>query len=236
MQIFDLSKFRVVVTSGPTREYIDPVRFISNPSSGKMGYHIAQAALEKNWQEVVYICGAALEQYKQVDGANNIQVDTTQQMLDAVLKHTHDKTILIMAAAPADYKTAETGRYKLKKNQHPLLQLEPTQDILLSAHEYVQQKKIENFYAVGFAAETDHIREHGLKKLREKNLEMIFINDVTLPDSGFSVGTNRLTMLRKDGTQEQWEKNSKQYLGQKIMQEIQQWLESPSPSTTKPTN
>ena len=105
---------RIVVASGPTREWLDPVRFISNPSSGRMGYAIARAALERV-PEVCYVCGPGLEAFRKVDGARNTQVDTTEEMLAAVLNEVKPGSILIMAAAPADYTPVVAATSKIKK-------------------------------------------------------------------------------------------------------------------------
>lgn len=229
-----MKNYRLIVTSGPTREYIDPIRFISNASTGKMGFFIAQAAIQRGWNDVHYICGAVPSQFQQVAQAQNILVDTTQQMLQAVLQSIKENSILIMAAAPADYQTEHTANLKLKKNQYPILQLKPTVDILQTVNQKAQDLK--NFFAFGFAAETDHVEKHALKKLKEKNLEMIFVNDITLPKAGFGVDTNRLTVLKKDGKKTEWNLAPKKVLGNKIIQEIELWLELLSPSTTKHTN
>lgn len=228
-----IQDYRVIVTSGPTREYIDPVRFISNPSTGKMGYYIAAAAVAQKPKEVLYICAAALPQYQKVEGARNINVETTQEMREAVLDALQNNTILIMSAAPADYQAEEKSPYKLKKSQHPSIRLRPTPDILLAVSE--KSRQLKNFVSVGFAAETDRAHANALRKLHEKNLAMIFLNNVTLPDSGFAVDTNRLAVLRQDGYQAKWPQESKQALGFKILREVENWLELSSPSTTKPT-
>lgn len=199
-----------------------------------MGFFIAQAAIKRDWADVHYICGAALAKFSKVKHAQNFLVETTQQMLEAVLQSMQENSVLIMAAAPADYQSEQTAHFKLKKNQYPILQLKPTTDILQTANQKAQDLK--NFFAFGFAAETDHAEEHALKKLKEKNLEMIFVNDITLPDAGFGVDTNRIIVLRKDGKKTKWNVAEKKTLGYKVIEEVELWLESLSPSMTKPMN
>ena len=210
---------KVIVTSGPTREFFDPIRYLSNPSTGKMGYFIAKAALELGY-EVVLISGPVLPPYDSVEGAKNISVTSTQDMLNAVLKEIRSNSILVMAAAPADFKSEKVSMQKLKKGVTKILRLYPNKDILEEVNLRSKKRKFENLTLVGFAAETHNLKEYALKKLKSKNLDMIFLNDLSKKNSGFQVDTNELTVFRRDGTNERWPLSSKKNLGEKIMAEI----------------
>ncbi len=183
----DLSKERFVVTAGPTREYLDPVRFLSNRSSGKMGYAIARAALRRG-AEVTLISGySSLQPPK---GVTFISVDSAQDMLAAVLEHLNGATVLIMAAAVSDYVPAETSGDKITKSDNFLLRLRLTPDIVAEAG------KVKNRpFIIGFAAETGRRIENARKKLSKKNMDMIIFNDITAEDSGFDVDTNKVTII-----------------------------------------
>lgn len=175
---------RVIVTSGPTREWIDPVRYISNASSGKMGYEIAKSFLLYP-VEVVYIHGNTLERYANVAGAKqNIEVETTIQLRDAVLSQITNDSLLVMAAAPADFRPIMTAEHKIKKEKTSegtkglLLELEENPDVLQQVTEYVFEHKIENSIRVGFAAETKELEKYAKDKLTRKGLHFIVGNYV----------------------------------------------------------
>ncbi|TGK82517.1 phosphopantothenoylcysteine decarboxylase [Leptospira noumeaensis] len=175
---------RVIVTSGPTREWIDPVRYISNASSGKMGFEIATSFL-KYPVEVVYIHGNTLERYAHVTGAiRNIEVETTIQLRDAVLAEITDDSLLVMAAAPADFRPIMTAEHKIKKEKTSegtkglLLELEENPDVLQQVTEYVTEHKILNSLRVGFAAETNNLEQYAKEKLVRKGLNYIVGNYV----------------------------------------------------------
>jgi phosphopantothenoylcysteine decarboxylase/phosphopantothenate--cysteine ligase len=163
---------RFLVTAGPTREPIDPVRYISNRSSGKMGYAIAEAALEAG-HDVILISGPV-----HVDpprSARLISVSTSDEMFEAVHRRAPECDVLVMCAAVADYKPATVSRDKIKKRSaNYSLELTPTRDILASL-----PKQDRQFLVVGFAAETNNIEEHAQKKLQEKNCDIIVANDVS---------------------------------------------------------
>jgi phosphopantothenoylcysteine decarboxylase/phosphopantothenate--cysteine ligase len=183
----DLSKERFVVTAGPTREYLDPVRFLSNRSSGKMGYAIARAALRRG-AEVTLISGySSLQPPK---GVKFISVDSAQDMLAAVLEHLNGATVLIMAAAVSDYVPAETSGDKITKSDNFLLRLRLTPDIVAEAGKAKNRP-----FIIGFAAETGRRIENARKKLSKKNMDMIIFNDITAEDSGFDVDTNKVTII-----------------------------------------
>lgn len=216
------SRYKIIVTSGPTREYIDTIRFLSNPSTGRMGYHIARAGINTGYR-VTYIHGPVPQKYRDVPNAENIAVESTVDMLNTVIENIEPYTVLIMAAAPADYRPEKKFSHKLKKKETPEIKLVPNPDILMTVGEEVAKKKIENVILVGFAAELQNAHEYALSKLEKKNLDLIFLNDLSQPGSGFGVDTNQLTVIRKDKSFEKWENDTKEKLGYRIIQEIEKW-------------
>jgi len=183
----DLVNERIIVTAGPTREYLDPIRFISNRSSGKMGYALAKAALRRG-AEVTLISGStSLHRPK---GVNFIHVETTEDMLRTVNEEIPSATVLIMAAAVADFKPADISSEKIKKTDGLTVKLLKTSDILLEI-----SKKKRRPFIVGFAAETGGKTENAKKKLKEKKLDLIVFNDVTEPGAGFDADTNRVVLI-----------------------------------------
>jgi phosphopantothenoylcysteine decarboxylase/phosphopantothenate--cysteine ligase len=188
----DLEGQHVLITAGPTCENIDPVRFITNRSSGKMGYALAEAALARG-AEVTLISGPT--NLIPPAGARFVSVWSTEEMYAAVMKHLDRAMIVVKAAAVADYRPKEARASKMKKSEGDLiLEFEQTPDILAE----IGRRK-DHQIVVGFAAETDDPIENGQKKLREKNLDLIVINDVTAEGAGFSVDTNRVTLMDRDG-------------------------------------
>jgi phosphopantothenoylcysteine decarboxylase / phosphopantothenate---cysteine ligase len=183
---------RFLITAGPTREPIDPVRYISNRSSGKMGYAISEAAIEAG-HDVVLISGPV-----HVDpppGAKVIAVSASDEMFDAVHRHLPDCDILVMCAAVADYKPANVSSRKIKKRDQKLsLELTPTRDILASL-----ATQDRTFLVVGFAAETDNLQENAQKKLRAKNCDVVVANDVSGSDSGMESDENEVTVFFRSG-------------------------------------
>ncbi len=182
---------KVVITAGPTREYIDPVRFISNPSSGKMGYSLAKVAKGMG-AEVVLITGKTC--LKPPYGVKTVEVETIEEMKEAVLKEFNSADVYISAAAIGDYTPVKKSSEKIKKGEGILtLELKRTPDILKLAGE----KKKKNQIVVGFAAETENLIENALKKLKKKNLDFIAANDVK---SGvFGSDENRVYLIDKTG-------------------------------------
>lgn len=217
------SGYRLIVTSGPTREFIDSIRFLSNPSTGKMGYHIARAGVNMGYQ-VSYIHGPVPSLFCEIDGAKTTAVESTIEMMNAVIDQIQEKTILIMAAAPADYRPEKRFKHKLKKKENPEIKLIPNPDILLNTHEHIQKNAVKNVTLVGFAAEIQNPLEYALSKLERKNLDFIFLNDLSKPGSGFGVDTNEITVIRKDKSYDKWETGTKERLGYRIIREIEQWL------------
>jgi phosphopantothenoylcysteine synthetase/decarboxylase len=175
---------RILITAGGTREYIDPVRFITNASSGKMGYALAQAALNAG-HKVTLISTSDLQP---AVGVEFIGVDTAAQMFAAVKKHFNKSDCLIMAAAVADYTPSRPAKTKIKKsNKFLTIKLKPTVDILKWAGEHKEKNQI----VVGFALEDKNLRKNAEKKLKEKNLDMIIANT---PDA---IGSDRSTVQIK---------------------------------------
>jgi len=184
---------RLLITAGPTREPIDPVRYISNRSSGKMGYAVAEAALAEG-HDVTLISGPA-----SVDpprNANLIPVSTSDEMFEAVHRHADKCDICVLCAAVADYKPANVSSIKIKKREAKFsLELIPTRDILDS----LGHKQDRQFVLVGFAAETDHVEQNAAKKLRAKNCDIIVANDVSGADSGMESDVNEVIILFRNG-------------------------------------
>ena len=193
----DLAGKKVLVTAGPTREALDPVRFITNRSSGKMGYAIARAAKDRGALVTLVSGPVALVP---VSGTELIMVQTTQDLFEAVTRLAPQMDILIQAAAPADYKPADEARQKIKKQPDGGLQLNlvQTPDVAKAVGQYKAPGQI----FVGFAAETEKIHENAKKKLLSKNLDLIALNDVSQSDAGFDVDTNRLTLISSSGMNE----------------------------------
>lgn len=184
---------RFLITAGPTREPIDPARYISNRSSGKMGYAIAEAALTDG-HDVTLISGPASVEPPR--NANLIPVSTSDEMFEAVHRHADKCDICVLCAAVADYKPANVSSVKIKKRDAKFsLELIPTRDILDSlGHKHNRQ-----FVLVGFAAETDHVEENAAKKLRAKNCDIIVANDVSGADSGMESDVNEVIILFRNG-------------------------------------
>lgn len=193
----DLAGKHVLVSAGPTQERIDPVRYITNRSSGKMGYAIAEAAAARG-ALVTLISGPVTLPVP--EGVERVNVISSQDMFEAVHAAFDSCDGLIMAAAPADFTPAAFAEQKIKKNgrEGMTLELAATRDILKSIGERKRQQRV-----MGFAAETEHLAENAAKKLEAKNLDMIAANDVTAAGAGFAVDTNAVTLYKRDGSSEQ---------------------------------
>ena len=184
---------RVVVTAGPTREPVDPVRFLSNRSSGKMGVAIAAAAWRRG-ADVTLVAGPLA--VAPPTGPTILAVETTEQMRAAVEDAIRSADALIMAAAPADFRPAAPADQKIKKSSAPsAIELAPTTDILATTI----AARPEGLVTVGFALETNSALEHGRAKLAAKQLDLIVVNDATEPGAGFATDTNRVTFVGRDG-------------------------------------
>lgn len=216
---------RVVVSAGPTREPIDPVRFITNRSTGKQGLAVAQAALDAG-AEVTLIAGPACEQVPY--GAKLIRVQTTQEMGEAVLAQAEGADALFMVAAVADFKPRTTAERKIKKSdnadEYLRIELEKTLDILVAVKD---KRKATGFPKVvlGFAAETHDAANYGNEKLQRKGLDFIAINDVTAEGAGFAVDTNRILLLGTDGVVEEMPLLSKAEVAERIVQHVARALD-----------
>lgn len=188
----DLDGLHVVVTAGPTCEDIDPVRFLTNRSSGKMGYALAEAAARRGARVTLVSGPTDLAAPENVDW---VPVRTTQEMRDAVIDRARDANIVIMAAAVADYRPAAAVSQKLKRAAEGLtLELEPTPDILAELGRAKGSRVL-----VGFAAETERVAENARGKLARKGAHMIVANDVTQKGAGFDTDTNIVTLFLRDG-------------------------------------
>ena len=189
----DMKGVRVMVTAGPTREALDPVRYISNRSSGKMGYAIARAAAARG-AEVTLLTGPVSLDVPQ--GVHVVPFTTTQDLLARALEHAPNQDILIQSAAPADYRAEEIASQKIKKNHGEdfVLRLIENPDVAAT----LGRNKREDQVFVGFAAETNDVLEHARGKLVKKNLDMIVANDVTKPGAGFDVDTNIVTLITRE--------------------------------------
>jgi phosphopantothenoylcysteine decarboxylase/phosphopantothenate--cysteine ligase len=208
----DLAAETVLITAGPTCEDIDPVRYLTNRSSGKMGYAIAQAAAVRG-AHVVLVTGPTSLETPQ--GVERVDVRSTEEMMRAVQKHFPASTVGIFAAAVADYRAAETSASKIKRGKESLtIQLQPNPDILAT----VARDKGERL-VVGFAAETGNVEENARKKLAAKYADLIVANDVTAEGAGFNLDTNIVTFFARDGREVVLPKLSKVEVAQRILDE-----------------
>jgi phosphopantothenoylcysteine decarboxylase / phosphopantothenate---cysteine ligase len=210
----DFEGRKVLVTAGPTVEDIDPVRYISNRSSGKMGYAIAQAARDRG-ANVVLVSGPSELQFPSM-----IRVRTTEEMHRAVLENSVDADVVIKAAAPLDYRPKTVAPQKIKKTKGDLtLHLEPTTDILSELGQRKNGKVL-----VGFAAETENHVQHGLEKLKGKNLDLIVVNPASGPDSAFDSDMNHATLIDASGQIEEIPLVTKRVMADKILDRVVQLL------------
>jgi phosphopantothenoylcysteine decarboxylase/phosphopantothenate--cysteine ligase len=207
----DLNGLRVLVTAGPTREAIDPVRFISNPSSGKMGYAIAEAARGRGAHVTLISGPTSLEDPV---GIEMIRVGTAEEMMAAAREHIEASQWLIMTAAVADYRPVKKSAQKMKKDgkKKITLEMESNPDILKE----LAAVKGNRLY-IGFAAESERLEDNARKKLLSKDLDLIVANNITEHDSGFEKDENRATLLGKEGYVERFPLMSKLELAQRIL-------------------
>ena len=206
----DLAGETVLVTAGPTREPIDPVRYIGNRSSGKMGYAVAEAALRRG-AKVILISGPTA--LTPPGGAEVIRVETASEMRDAVLGNLRRATIAIKAAAVADFTPKQRAEQKIKRKGPMTLELEPTFDILAEMARLRQSQIL-----VGFAAETHNALENARKKMRDKQVDAIVVNDVSRPDIGFDSERNAVTILTADEVTEA--EGTKLEVAQKVLDSV----------------
>ena len=211
-----LSGHKLVVTAGGTREPLDPVRYLSNRSSGKQGYTIAQAAIDAG-AEVVLISAADMPPPA---GASLARVDSAVSMRAAVLGHVAQSSALIMAAAVADYRPRDVAKQKLKKSDASLnLPLERSPDILMAVKAQREQTGYP-MIVVGFAAESENLVENASDKLRNKGLDLLVANDITASDAGFAVDTNRVVVLDMDGGLHRIDLTSKAAIGAYVIERV----------------
>lgn len=217
-----LANKKVLVTAGGTQEPLDPVRVITNHSSGKQGYALAQAALDAGADVSLVATPTALTPPV---GAGIIKVETAKQMLDAVLKELPECDALIMAAAVADFRPKNVAENKIKKDGGiPQIELEATDDILKAVAGKRSELKRRQVIA-GFAAESQNLLENAANKLQSKKLDLIAANDISADDAGFSVETNRITLLFADGRTESLALMSKTETAEIIIERIAALLE-----------
>ena len=193
----DLEGLRVMVTAGATRERLDPVRFLSNDSSGKMGFAIAEAA-KKRGAEVTLVCGVTTAQPPK--DVNMVRVESTMELYEAITSRAKEQDVIIQAAAPADYRFATRYDQKLKKEDGAPMVLELVENPDIAAA--VGRMKQPGQTLVGFAAETTNVIANAQRKLDKKNLDMIVANDVSKPGAGFNVDTNIATLITREGMTE----------------------------------
>lgn len=207
----------VVITAGPTREPLDPVRFFSNPSSGRQGFALAQAALDQG-ATVVLVTGPT--HLSTPVGAERIDVSSAQEMHDAVISAVEQADALLMAAAVADYRPDNVAPQKIKKGEGGLiLRLARTPDILSSVA--VRWAKTGHpRVVVGFAAESQNLAENARTKLKAKNLDLIVANDITARDAGFAAETNRVMLIGRDGNVESLPLMSKAAVAETIVERV----------------
>ena len=205
---------KVLITAGPTREMLDPVRYLTNPSSGKMGYVLASTA-KRRGAEVTLVSGPT--SLAPARGIEEIQVATAQEMHDAVMEHFQQTDAVVMAAAVSDYRPKESAAEKIKKiHGSESLELEKTEDILLNLGELKEGQIL-----VGFAAETQDLLENAREKLRQKNLDFIVANDITATNVGFASDTNEVTILWPGGEVEHLPLESKEVIAMEIWDRVE---------------
>ena len=207
------NKYKALVTAGPTREFIDPVRFISNRSSGKQGYEIAKSFRDKGFETTLISGHTDLDP---LSGLNFIKVETAQEMFDQTLKNL-PADVAVFTAAVADYKITNYKNTKIKKNENLNLSLEKNIDILdnISKHNSLRPK-----LTIGFAAETNNLVENSLKKLEEKNCDWIIANDISDNSIGFDSDDNQISIFYKDKKNENFKKMSKSLVASEIVNRV----------------
>ena len=215
----DLEGRTVLITAGPTREAIDPVRFLSNRSSGKMGYALAAAAKARG-AKVILVSGPTGLQAPA--GCERVDILSAKEMYDAVMDRYAISDIIIKAAAPADFAPKSYAAQKIKKvpgQDELVLELEKTPDIAAALGAVKGERVL-----VGFAAETQKVLQHAKEKLRDKNMDIIAVNDVSQPDAGFDVDTNRIVLLNRDGEEKALPLLSKREVADRILDEAIRYL------------
>ncbi|WP_227935761.1 bifunctional phosphopantothenoylcysteine decarboxylase/phosphopantothenate--cysteine ligase CoaBC [Alkalihalobacillus deserti] len=209
---------RVLITAGPTQEKVDPVRYFTNHSSGKMGYAIAQAAKDQG-ADVILVSGPTSLQVP--EGIQVEHIISAQEMYEAAMKYYHQADIVIKAAAVADYRPSETFTQKRKKqNGDWFVGMERTIDILKTMGENKNSQIL-----IGFAAESEHVEEYATKKLQAKNLDLIVANNILMKGAGFKGDTNVITTITKDGKKKEYPLLSKAEAAISILNDIASYME-----------
>jgi phosphopantothenoylcysteine decarboxylase/phosphopantothenate--cysteine ligase len=224
-QLQDLAGENVLVTAGPTVEDLDPVRYITNRSSGRMGYAVAEAARDRG-ACVTLVSGPT--KLPPPPGVEVIAVRSTAEMYEAVMSRSAAATVFIGCAAVSDFRPAKRAAQKIKKQgrRHLTLELETTEDIIGA----VAAAPSRNGQIIaGFAAESESLLEHAEQKLREKGLDLIVVNDITRSDAGFDVETNAATIIRRDGSRTELPMQSKRALADQLLDAIKQLRNTSSP-------
>lgn len=212
---------KIVITAGGTREAIDPVRYISNRSSGKQGYALAQAALDYGAEVTLISTPTSL---KELYGSRLVQVQSADEMYNAVMAEIEDANALIMSAAVADFTPSEFHEEKIKKDKgFDAIKLTRTRDIIAEAAKMKREKNL-NLKIIGFAAESENLKNNAKKKMTEKEMDMIVANDITEPQAGFSVDTNKVLLMFADGSVEQLPLLQKSEVSEKVIQHLASWL------------
>ncbi|MEW4273245.1 bifunctional phosphopantothenoylcysteine decarboxylase/phosphopantothenate--cysteine ligase CoaBC [Priestia megaterium] len=215
-KIFD--GINVLVTAGPTVERVDPVRFFTNRSTGKMGYALAEQAA-KLGASVTLVTGPTNLEYPK--GVQVVRIESAQQMLEAVMQRYHEADVVIKSAAVADYRPKYVFDQKMKKQPgEAVLELERTTDILRTLGERKEHQLL-----VGFAAETEQVDEYAQKKLVSKNLDMIVANNVTTEGAGFGTDTNIVTLYKRSGESKELPILSKHDVATEVLKEVKEMLE-----------
>ncbi len=219
-----LSERKIIVTGGPTREWFDPIRFLSNASTGKMGVALADEAFRVS-EDVVFIHGPISPELLEGKKYRTLSVESTADMLEAVLGELTDMSVLIMAAAPADYTPVEKSEVKIKKGEGDIsFSLKRTPDILKNVSMHKTEKGLSKLFVAGFAAETNNTEEYAIGKLKSKGLDMICLNDVSAEGAGFGKDTNIMTVFINDGSRVELPMQSKGEIAGEILRIIENRL------------
>ena len=215
----DLGGQHILVTAGPTREAFDPVRFITNYSTGKMGYAVALAA-KRRGAAVTLVSGPT--SLPEPPGVRFVPVVSAREMRDAVMQNLKDATVVVKSAAVADYRPADFSDSKIKKTDRPLeFRLEKNPDIIREVGKVKGDRIL-----VGFAVETDRLVEYAAKKLREKNMDFIVANDITQPGAGFAAETNIVKILDREGGSEDLPRMDKMDVAHRILDRVAELIGS----------
>lgn len=224
MKLSKLLNKKIIITAGPTAEYLDPVRYMTNRSSGKMGIALADAAFKFGLHTVLIkgIVNSSLVKGKKYTVKSVI---SAIEMLECVMSEICDNSVLIMAAAPADYRFSSIHAEKIKKNDNEIsITLVKNPDILKSVSKLRNDRKL-NIFLAGFAAETNNLEAYARKKLIDKNIDIICANDVSDPQIGFDSDFNSITLFRSDGARKDLSRVLKKDAAKFILKSIDDYLE-----------